>query len=135
MQAEAQEYIATCDCPDYLKKAEKRLSEESERVAQYLDPSTETKITEVVETELVQKQVWPMFMHLVYDCVKVASVHLHCLWLVEYTTNLQDDETGEVLACAVLLAWAGQYRPKERARAVNGERMLQMMIPEVHKSI
>lgn len=56
-QAEAQEYIASCTCPDYLKKAEKRLAEESERVTQYLDASTEPKITKVVETELVQKQV------------------------------------------------------------------------------
>lgn len=57
LQAEAQEYIATCTCPDYLRKAEKRLAEESERVTQYLDASTEPKITKVVETELVQKQV------------------------------------------------------------------------------
>eukprot|EP00884_Botryococcus_braunii_P000722 jgi/Botrbrau1/10650/Bobra.53_2s0008.1 len=56
-QAEAQEYIASCDCPDYLRKAEKRLIEESERVSWYLDASTESKVTKVVETELVQKQM------------------------------------------------------------------------------
>ena len=56
-QAEAQEYLASCDCPDYLRKAEKRLAEEVERVRNYMDPGSEAKITRVVETELVQKQV------------------------------------------------------------------------------
>lgn len=50
---EAQEYIATSDCPDYLKKAERRLAEEATRVAHYLDTSTEAKITAVVERELL----------------------------------------------------------------------------------
>jgi cullin 3 len=40
---EAQEFIAASDCPDYLKKAERRLVEEATRVAQYLDPSTEVR--------------------------------------------------------------------------------------------
>lgn len=57
MQAEAQEYLASCNCPDYLRKAEKRLAEESERVRNYLDPGSDSKITRVVESELIQKQV------------------------------------------------------------------------------
>jgi len=57
LQAEAQEYLAGCDCPDYLRKAERRLAEESERVRNYLDPGSDAKITRVVETELIQKQV------------------------------------------------------------------------------
>ena len=57
MQAEAQEYLVSCDCPDYLRKAEKRLAEEVERVRNYMDPGSEAKITRVVETELIQKQV------------------------------------------------------------------------------
>ena len=57
VQAEAQEYLVSCDCPDYLRKAEKRLAEEVERVRNYMDPSSEAKITRVVETELIQKQV------------------------------------------------------------------------------
>lgn len=56
VQAEAQEYLASRDCPDYLRKAEKRLAEESERVRNYLDPGSEPKITRVVEAELIQKQ-------------------------------------------------------------------------------
>ncbi len=56
-QAEAQCYIGSSDCPDYLKKAEKRLGEEIERVVNYLDPSSEAHITKVVENELIGKQV------------------------------------------------------------------------------
>lgn len=56
-QAEAQQYASTCDCPDYLRYADRRLEEEKERVVNYLDPSTEPKITRVIENELLSKQV------------------------------------------------------------------------------
>ncbi|KAK9837407.1 hypothetical protein WJX81_000098 [Elliptochloris bilobata] len=56
-QGEAQAYLASCDCPGYLRKAERRLVEEKERVAHYLDQSSEPKILRVVETELIQKQM------------------------------------------------------------------------------
>ena len=56
VQVEAQQYFSTCDCPDYLQIAEKRLDEEKERVINYLDPSTEPKITRVLENELISKQ-------------------------------------------------------------------------------
>lgn len=57
LQLEAAEFMAVCDCPEYLSKVERRLGEETDRVAQYLDPSTEPKITRVVEKELIQAQV------------------------------------------------------------------------------
>ncbi|KAH7436226.1 hypothetical protein KP509_05G009200 [Ceratopteris richardii] len=50
---ESQEFIECCDCGDYLKKAERRLNEEIERVSHYLDPKSETKITAVVEREMI----------------------------------------------------------------------------------
>lgn len=50
---EAQQYLTTCDCSDYLKVAERRLHEEIERVKQYLDVRTESKITAVVEREMI----------------------------------------------------------------------------------
>lgn len=53
------EFITTSDCPEYLKKAEKRIMEEIDRVNNYLDPSSEPKITKVVEMELVEKQAGP----------------------------------------------------------------------------
>ncbi|MCO5563664.1 hypothetical protein L7F22_017311 [Adiantum nelumboides] len=50
---ESQEFIEFCDCGDYLKKAEKRLYEEIERVSHYLDSKSESKITAVVEKEMI----------------------------------------------------------------------------------
>ncbi|KAL1569813.1 Cullin-3A [Salvia divinorum] len=52
-RAESQEYIECCDCADYLKKAERRLNEEIDRVSHYLDTKTEPKITNVVEKEMI----------------------------------------------------------------------------------
>ncbi|KAG2320879.1 hypothetical protein Bca52824_014092 [Brassica carinata] len=52
-KVESQEFIESCDCGDYLKKAEKRLSEEIDRVGHYLDAKTEDKITSVVEKEMI----------------------------------------------------------------------------------
>lgn len=46
-QAEAQEFIASCDCPTYLAHAEKRLGEEAERVANYLDVGSEPRVVKV----------------------------------------------------------------------------------------
>ncbi|KAJ7537211.1 hypothetical protein O6H91_12G102700 [Diphasiastrum complanatum] len=50
---ESQQFIETSDCADYLKKAERRLNEEIERVSQYLDTKSESKITAVVEKEMI----------------------------------------------------------------------------------
>ncbi|CAN6484622.1 unnamed protein product [Victoria cruziana] len=50
---ESQEFIECCDCGEYLKKAERRLNEEMERVSHYLDAKSEGKITNVVETEMI----------------------------------------------------------------------------------
>ncbi|XP_010552580.1 PREDICTED: cullin-3B-like [Tarenaya hassleriana] len=52
-KVESQEFIESCDCGDYLKKVEKRLTEETDRVSQYLDPKSEPKITSVVEKEMI----------------------------------------------------------------------------------
>ncbi|KAF3329197.1 cullin-3A-like protein [Carex littledalei] len=50
---ESQQFIESCDCGSYLKKAERRLNEEMERVSHYLDAKTEVKITSVVEREII----------------------------------------------------------------------------------
>ena len=52
-RVESQEFIASNSCADYMKKAETRIKEELDRVAHYLDGSTEVKIKEVVERELI----------------------------------------------------------------------------------
>ncbi|KAJ4756829.1 Cullin family protein [Rhynchospora pubera] len=50
---ESQQFIECCDCGSYLKKAERRLNEEIERVSHYLDAKTEVKITSAVEREMI----------------------------------------------------------------------------------
>ena len=55
--AESQEYISQNSAADYMKKAEQRLHEELDRVAHYLDPSSEGKIKEVAERELIAKHM------------------------------------------------------------------------------
>ncbi|XP_073054307.1 cullin-3A-like [Primulina eburnea] len=52
-RAESQEFIECSDCGDYLKKAERRLNEEIERVSHYLDTNSEAQITNVVEKEMI----------------------------------------------------------------------------------
>ncbi|GER49512.1 cullin family protein [Striga asiatica] len=52
-RAESQEFIECSDCGEYLKKAERRLNEEIDRVFHYLDSRSETKITNVVEKEMI----------------------------------------------------------------------------------
>lgn len=50
---EAQTFIATNSASEYMKKVERRIQEEMERVKHYLDPLTESKIKDVVEKELI----------------------------------------------------------------------------------
>ncbi|GAV72337.1 Cullin domain-containing protein/Cullin_Nedd8 domain-containing protein [Cephalotus follicularis] len=54
---ESQEFIESCDCGEYLRKAERRLNEEMERVSHYLDPRSEAKITNVVEKEMIESHM------------------------------------------------------------------------------
>eukprot|EP00300_Choanocystis_sp_HF-7_P014298 c18639_g1_i1.p1 GENE.c18639_g1_i1~~c18639_g1_i1.p1 ORF type:complete len:762 (-),score=158.08 c18639_g1_i1:96-2345(-) len=51
---EAQKYISSSTCSDYLRMVNDRLGEEEARVEQYLDKSTLDKIRATVERELVQ---------------------------------------------------------------------------------
>lgn len=54
---ESQQFIECCDCGNYLKKAERRLNEEMERVSHYLDAGSEAKITSVVEKEMIDNHM------------------------------------------------------------------------------
>lgn len=54
---ESQKFIESCDCGDYLRKAERRLNEEMERVSHYLDPRSESEITKVVEKEMIENHM------------------------------------------------------------------------------
>jgi cullin 3 len=50
---ESQNFISTNSASEYMKKVERRLDEEMDRVKHYLASSTEPKIKEVVENELI----------------------------------------------------------------------------------
>lgn len=56
-QHESGETIAQNSASDYMKRAERRLAEEDERVQQYLDSSTEPKLREVAERELIARHM------------------------------------------------------------------------------
>jgi len=53
-QNESQQFISENTCPDYMKKVEARLYEESLRGAHYLHPSTVPKLNFILETELIE---------------------------------------------------------------------------------
>lgn len=50
---EANEYLNSNDCPEYLRRADRRFKEEEERVRNYLDESTKENIIRVLQTELI----------------------------------------------------------------------------------
>eukprot|EP00301_Raphidiophrys_heterophryoidea_P025148 c8369_g1_i2.p1 GENE.c8369_g1_i2~~c8369_g1_i2.p1 ORF type:complete len:545 (-),score=95.66 c8369_g1_i2:97-1731(-) len=51
---EAEGHISICTCPEYLRMAHKRITQEQQRVHDYLDKSSEEKIRSRVERELIQ---------------------------------------------------------------------------------
>lgn len=56
-QLESQKFLAENSASVYIKKVEQRINEEAERAKHYLDESTESRIVEVVEDELIKKHM------------------------------------------------------------------------------
>lgn len=54
---ESQKFLAENSASVYIKQVEARIIEESERAKHYLDESTESRIVEVVEEELIKKNM------------------------------------------------------------------------------
>lgn len=52
---ESLEYLSRNTASEYVKKAENRLGEEHRRATRYLSPTTESPLTSIVETELVDR--------------------------------------------------------------------------------
>lgn len=50
---ESHEMIASCDCPSYLKYAQRRLEEEQQRVSAYMHPSTAARVAKTAEGQLL----------------------------------------------------------------------------------
>ncbi|XP_060194007.1 cullin-3A-like [Lycium barbarum] len=82
-RVESQQFIECCDCGDYLKKAEKRLNEEIERVSHYLDAKSEPKLTNVVEKEMIESH-----MH--------RLVHMENSGLVNMIVNDKYEDLGRM---------------------------------------
>ncbi|XP_018327780.1 cullin-3 isoform X2 [Agrilus planipennis] len=56
-KVESQKFLEENSASVYIKKVETRINEESERAKHYLDESTEPRIVEVVEEELIKKHM------------------------------------------------------------------------------
>uniref|UniRef100_A0A1D1Y7V5 Cullin-3-B n=1 Tax=Anthurium amnicola TaxID=1678845 RepID=A0A1D1Y7V5_9ARAE len=56
-RVEGQMLVGECDAPEYMKKVDKRLNEEEQRVRHYLSQTTEQKIRTIVEEELISKHL------------------------------------------------------------------------------
>ncbi|RWR78397.1 cullin-3A-like protein isoform X1 [Cinnamomum micranthum f. kanehirae] len=82
-RVESQQFIECCDCSEYLRKAEKRLNEEMERVSHYLDIKSETKITNVVEKEMIANHMQRL-------------VHMENLGLVNMLIDDKYDDLGRM---------------------------------------
>ncbi len=54
---ESQKFLAENSASVYIKKVEARINEEANRAKHYLDESTESRIVEVVEQELIKKHM------------------------------------------------------------------------------
>ena len=59
-RSEAQRYLSSSHCHDYLQRSEQRLEEEQARVKEYLNVRTEARVVACVEEELLSRQmkVW-----------------------------------------------------------------------------
>jgi hypothetical protein len=53
---ESQRVAAASSVSEYIKKVEKSLNDEAERVRQYLSPVTEEKLVRIVEKEMIKEQ-------------------------------------------------------------------------------
>ena len=56
-KSESQKFLANNSASVYIRKVQGRIDEEAERARHYLDPSTEPKITRVVEDELIKNHM------------------------------------------------------------------------------
>ena len=72
-QLESQKFLAENSASVYIKKVEARINEEAERAKHYLDESTEPRIVEVVEEELIKKHMKTIVevSVIVYNCITI----------------------------------------------------------------
>ena len=68
---ESQRFLEENSASVYIRKVQERIMEEQERAKHYLDPSSEVKIVEVVEEELIKKH-----MRTIVDMENSGVVHM-----------------------------------------------------------
>ena len=56
-RSESQKFLMENSASIYIRQVEQRINEEAERATHYLDESTENRIVEVVEEELIKRHM------------------------------------------------------------------------------
>lgn len=101
---ESQKFLAENSASVYIKQVEARITEESERAKHYLDESTEPRIVEVVEEELIKKNMKTIvevkiiqveILMLLVTCLPVTKIKFVCCldgkqWCCSYAAKLED---------------------------------------------
>lgn len=88
---ESQKFLGENSASVYIKKVEARICEESERAKHYLDESTESRIVEVVEEELIKIHMKTIvevhyFIFSITIVLLIISIYKLCI-NVFYITN------------------------------------------------
>lgn len=102
-QIESQKFLEENSASVYIRKVEARINEEAERATHYLDESTEPRIVEVVEEELIKKH-----MKTIVDMEKSGVIHMLC------------NQKTEDLACMYKLFGRVSDGHKTMAECVSG---------------
>lgn len=87
---ESQRFLAENSASVYIKKVEARINEESDRAKHYLDESTESRIVEVVEEELIKKHM---------KTIVEVSIQLILEYLTSYYHNIFWRPTLSAISC------------------------------------
>ena len=83
-RAKSQKFIECCDDPvDYLKKAERHLNEEMDRLSRYLDIRTKRKITNILEKEIIENHM-------------IRLIHMENSWVVNMLCSDKYDDLGRI---------------------------------------
>lgn len=85
---ESQKFLAENSASVYIKKVEARICEESDRAKHYLDESTEPRIVEVVEEELIKIHMKTIVE--VRYLIFIIIYFINCFHNLAYITVLLD---------------------------------------------
>ena len=99
---ESQKFLAENSASVYIKKVETRINEEGERAKHYLDESTEQRIVEVVEEELIKKHMKTIVevsgVHNTLSTRMLTVININCLFL-SLSTKMENSGVVHMLKC------------------------------------